>query len=75
MYIMYNTVDREIFTIEAFSPLSWSAKIEHTKIKHTMYYFNLLDFVVKIRHTDINYTKIFEREYFPIYGIMSIMNN
>ena len=34
-----------------------------------MYYFNLLDFVVKIRHVNINYTKIFEREYFPIYGI------
>ena len=23
---------------------------------------------MKIRHTNINYTKIFEREYFPIYG-------
>ena len=34
-----------------------------------MYYFNLLDLVAKIRHTNINYTKIFEREYFPIYGI------
>ena len=37
-----------------------------------MYYFNLLDFVVKIRHTNINYIKIFEREYFPIYGILLI---
>ena len=33
-----------------------------------MYYFNLLDLVAKIRHANINYTKIFEREHFPIYG-------
>ena len=38
-----------------------------------MYYFNLLDLVVKIRHTNINYTKIFEREYFPIYGSVCIV--
>ena len=40
-----------------------------------MYYFNLLDLVVKIRHANINYTKIFEREYFPIYGIKLILSN
>ena len=40
-----------------------------------MYYFNLLDFVVKIRYTNINYTKLFEREYFPIYGsLLCVLN-
>ena len=35
MYEQCPTVDREIFAIKKFSPVAWTAKIKHAKIKYT----------------------------------------
>ena len=35
MYEQCPTVDREIFAIKKFSPVAWTAKIKHPKIRYT----------------------------------------
>ena len=70
------TVDREMFAVKKFSPLSQVAKIYRAKISRAQTaraIFARLIFatsvVAKIKHAEIYHAKKKERENFPIYGI------